>query len=594
MAHPLSGAFNYQSANIEELETRAQRALDALHDYQDAIAGKNRSEIKDIKIAPIAVEDTQAIAIYASIAFQGFNQTQVDTKLSRDWLGAGAQIEALTNSEDKLCTVMHAVLQTASIGLIGQENQGRDTLVANHKWIMEQAAAGHAQCMRVLSFMHGRGGIGVPRSWKDAIQLLQDCSDNHDDAFANTDLGLAYSGQFERVEDPKLEHLRQIKVDNIKAAQFFQRAASAGHSDAQRELGILIINAFYNDIPVSIKLAEMIAAEPDADKKAKLGQLQDAKFGMVLLEQSAKQGRISAMYSMGRAYQGIPAFKGVVARDIPTAVQWLKQADERGFPRASLELAGLYQTWFDEMGENHPDHNKANAYIIYDFLLGRPRTVNQITVSTQPLTPPQITEAEKHRKGLEEEAVWERMPNGNRKLVFNDGTSLIFSPQQNDQDPSKDVPYEMAKASAHETGINGHAKNVVEAIYIYKDLLARKEGGEATMPTAQQMKTIQDRLEVLVTQAQQQGNQVVVNPANGSRLLVLKNVDGKPFVNIHLEAHKNWAKQQADKAAKELKAAERAAREAAKAGGTTAPSRPADQSKPKPKGGNDKKGGPNG
>ncbi len=540
MVHPLSKRYNYQATNFDDIVKRANEG------------------------------DVEAIAIGAAINFQGFGLTQVDTKLAREWLEVGAEKERESKSEDKLCTVMLAVLQAASIGMIGEEKKGRDTLLANRKWMTEQANNGHAQCLRILSFMHGRGGLGVERSVEKAVELLKRSADQHGDPFALYDLGIAYSGHMEQGER------RKILVDYIQAARYFQRAAQMGHSDAQSELGLLITNALAGDASVTVKLATLVVTEPD--EEADLNQLQNVKYGMQLLESSAAQGRISAMYLLGRAYLGVPGFKGAVARDLRAAVKWFKQADAQGFPRASIELAQIYETWFKDVAGGNAEavdeeHNKAQAYNIYDFLLGRPRKVGLITVSTQPLTPDQLAHVLARRKALEEAPTkWERLPNGNRKLLFDDHTSLIFSPYKNEANPSRDVAIEIERAKAHETGIGGHAKNITEAFYTYHELLARKEGGDYTVPTAQEIKKIQDNIEALAKLA----DQVVVDDKNGNRVLVYKDTDGKAFVNIHIGPHKNWAKQQADKAAREKAAAEKAARLAAKAQQGAAPERPKD------------------
>lgn len=544
MAHPLSGHFSFKDANWGDIFSRAEDG------------------------------DLEAIAIGASILFQGFghikpenNLLHVDTALSRDWLKQGAAIEAELNNNEKLCTVMLALMQAASIGMIGEEQKGRDTLVKHRQWILDEAAQGNAAVMRVLSFMHGRGGMGVERSVEKALELsLQGAEKGN--PFAMYDVGIAYSGYMEQFADKKSEHLRKIKVDPLEAARYFKRAALMGHSDAQSELGVLITNVLAGNLSITTRIIEITTNNPDLNSE--YADLQNPAFGMQMLEAAANQGRISGLYAMGRAYLGIPAYKGAVQRDVQKAVAWFKKAVDLGYPRAFIELAKLYETWFKEMGENHPEHNKATALTIYNHLLGRPRKPgDNITVSTQPLTPDQIAVVKNSRKALEEEAIkdnktWYRYANGDRRLTFDDGTSVILGPYQDTKNPGKDVPADIQRAQDHETG-NGHAKSLNEAYSIYKELLARTADGEYTMPTADEIKKIRS----LMAAIERRADSVIEQP-NGNRTLIYKGGIGQPDDIVFA-----GPKEVPDY--KKKKAAAKAAKDAATDAGD-APQRPADTS----------------
>lgn len=549
MVHPLSGHFNYKNADFADIFSRAEDG------------------------------DLEAIAIGANIIFQGFGLREVDTVLARTWLEQGAAIEETLDNGERLCTVMLGLMQAGSIGMIGQEDKGREKLLKNRQWLTARANEGHAGALRILSFMHGRGGLGVERSVDKAIELLKLAAEKND-PFALYDLGTLYMGE-----------ARESDRDYLEAARYFKKAALMGHSDAQRELGIVITNALSTDISVSARIADVELKHPE--HLAEYEDLQNAKFAMDMLHQSAAQGRISAMYSLGRAYSGAAAFNNAVPRDVAKAVEWHKKAVDKGYPRSFIELAKLYETWFKDTGSNHPEHNKATALNIYYHLLGRPRKPGDtITVSTQPLTPEQITDVKRARRALEEEAIkdtktWYRYANGDRRITFDDGTSITFGPNNGFDNPEKNVAADIQQAQDHETG-NGHALSYNEAYSIYRDILARKEGGEYAMPSQAQIKQIK----ALMTALEDRADETITQP-DGKRTLIYK-MGGKNPDQVVFAGPKEVPEWKAKKAAERAaKAAERQAREAGQPADTpaTSPTRPADTSQTgkKKKKGKDKK-----
>lgn len=539
MAHPLSGPYDYKNTSSDAIEVRAKRALDTLHRYQANVKARDtalssqpkgqRQDLPEVTLEPIATQDLQAIPILAAYAFQGFDHyNEINGLTARQYLKDGAEIERLTNSEDKLCTVMHAMFQVAGIAMSNEEDTGRKTLLRHKDWIISQAKAGHPRCIQILSLMHGRGNLGVERNLTKALELLETTVEKTQDPFAYYDIGLAYAGQMEKGVDSAR---RKIKPNDAKAAIHLHKAAEMGHTDARDTLGYLIIVSFSTKdegIGFSVQLAQAEIEKPGSTTN--LGRVQDAQYGLSLIEQAANDGRLASIYAMALAYLGDDKFNGVVKRDLPTAVAWLQKAADKGYPRGTIDLAKAYEDWFEETGENHAEHNEANALVIYDDLLGRPRDVKKKTVSTQPLTPEQLVDVKKRRQALEGKAIkWDRQADGHTQLTFNDGTAITVPPYIS-------VKTEMAKAAHYSNGTEGYVKNPVQALALYKALLARKENEGVDLPKDDEIKTIKRQIEAIENKA----DQVVVDPSNGNRTLVFLKVDGKPFVNVYSGPHKNW------------------------------------------------------
>lgn len=606
--HPLSGPYDYQGANFSdiqdgalpftvtnliahfELRKRAQdeqkaafnakefdKKLDGFIERNDLLGLIKEFKLEDEfkRDVPDIVPHLHAIAIFSNIFWEGFGfhktikNFQVDAKFARDMISIGAQLEKLYGVDDKHCTVMHALMQSASVGMASKAEaiEGQKTLknVKHVNWIVSQANAAPANpiCIRILSYMHGRGEHGVERSLKKAVELLEK-NEGLDDPFILYDLGLAYSGQMQPgVPIDKLI----IPYDPVKAARFLQRAAELGHADAQRDLGLLITNRLINSNAAVVRVAELVSEKPkDA---AKYDLLLKAAYGMDMFKQAAEQGRVAAMYNLGRAYSGDTEYNGAAEKNLGEALNWLQKAADRGYPRASIEIASIYNRWYEETGDNHPVHSIAGAYSLYQFLLDRQFLLTgsniKPTVSMQRLTPQQEDVVRANLKKLEEEGRWVRLPNGQRKIIFDrDDTAVTMVPFTHTENPyakddTRDVEIEMARANDYATGSNGHIKRTAEALYIYTDIVKRRANGALALPNDTQLKTIHAAIDTLAALA----NDTLVQPDGNRTLIFYKSGTKIPDDMVFAGPSQKWLREQA-----------RAVKKAAKAAATTTPERP--------------------
>ncbi|MBY0429038.1 MAG: sel1 repeat family protein [Alphaproteobacteria bacterium] len=626
MDHPLSKPYDYQGTTFSdiqngalpftvanliahfELRKRAQdeqktafnakefdKKLDGFIERNDLLGLLKEFKLEDEfkRDVPDIEPHLHAIAVYSNIMLEGFgchqtvNDFQIDSKFARDIISIGAQLEKLYGTDDKHCTVMHAVMQSANVGMASKAEtiEGQKTLknIKTVKWIVAQANATPANpvCVRILSYMHACGH-GVERSLKKAVAVLEQ-NEGLNDPFIFYDLGLAYSGQMQPgVAIDKLT----IPYDPVKAARFLQQAAELGHADAQRDLGLLITNRLINSNAAVIRMAELVAEKPkDA---AKYDVLLKASYGMDMFKQAAEQGRVAAMYNLGRAYSGDKEYNDAAEKDLGEALHWLHQAADRGYPRANIEIASIYNRWFEETGTNDPVRCIAGAHSLYQFLLDRQTillgTNVKPTVSTQRLTPEQLSLVRANLKKLEEEGRWDKLPSGQRQIIFDrDGTAATLVPFTHKDNPyakddTRDVEIEMARANDYATGSNGHIKRIAEALYIYTDIVKRRAGGTLALANDAQLKTIHAAIDTLAALA----HDTLVQPDGHRTLIFYKSSTKVPEDMVFAGPSQKWLREQ-----------EKAAKKAAKTAGAATPERPDAKDKAaKPKGGNDKKGGP--
>jgi hypothetical protein len=136
--------------------------------------------------------------------------------------------------------------------------------------------------------------------------------------------------------------------DEARALQLFQKAASAGHTRAQINLGILYMRGLGvpRDLINARAWLEKAAASGDPQALYTLGRAMDEGTEQIgpdpvraadLYRRAAEKGHVLA----GLRY-GLMLSEGVgIKRDIPAAQKWLTQARDNGVPEAALALGDM-------------------------------------------------------------------------------------------------------------------------------------------------------------------------------------------------------------------------------------------------------------
>jgi TPR repeat protein len=149
------------------------------------------------------------------------------------------------------------------------------------------------------------------------------------DAEAQYHLGQAYENGFD------------VKKDPAEAANWYQRAAEQGHSDAQNSLGMLLATA-RQDYAGAAQWFGQAAAQGNPDAQYNLGVLHrnglgvkpDYETAVHWFQKSAQQGQVQAQRDLGKMYERGQGVKP----DYPAAYQWLKLAQLQGDEEAENEL----------------------------------------------------------------------------------------------------------------------------------------------------------------------------------------------------------------------------------------------------------------
>ena len=149
------------------------------------------------------------------------------------------------------------------------------------------------------------------------------------DVAAQYNLGRAYENGF------------GVKKDLDEAANWYQRAAEQGHSDAQNSLGMLLATA-RQDYAGAAQWFGQAAAQGNPDAQYNLGVLhrnglgvkQDSETAVHWFQKSAQQGHVQAQRDLGKMYERGQGVKP----DYQEAYQWLKLAQLQGDEEAENEL----------------------------------------------------------------------------------------------------------------------------------------------------------------------------------------------------------------------------------------------------------------
>jgi TPR repeat protein len=136
--------------------------------------------------------------------------------------------------------------------------------------------------------------------------------------------------------------------DEVRALELFQKAASAGHTRAQINLGILYLRGLGvpRDVINARAWLEKAAASGDPQALYTLGRAMDESSEQIapdpvraadLYRRAAEKGHVQA----GLRY-GLALSEGVgIKRDVAQAQKWLAQARDNGVPEAALAMGDM-------------------------------------------------------------------------------------------------------------------------------------------------------------------------------------------------------------------------------------------------------------
>jgi TPR repeat protein len=136
--------------------------------------------------------------------------------------------------------------------------------------------------------------------------------------------------------------------DEVRALALFQKAASAGHTRAQINLGILYLRGLGvpRDLVNARAWLEKAAASGDPQALYTLGRAMDEGSEQIvpdpvraadLYRRAAEKGHVLA----GLRY-GLALSEGIgIKRDVATAQKWLVQARDNGVPEAALAMGDM-------------------------------------------------------------------------------------------------------------------------------------------------------------------------------------------------------------------------------------------------------------
>jgi TPR repeat protein len=129
-----------------------------------------------------------------------------------------------------------------------------------------------------------------------------------------------------------------LQKDYATAFTKYSDAAADGNDDAQYHLAVMYAEGegVEKSLPKAAKLLQQAAAQDHSDAQLMLGLFNvygdgvptNPTKGAKLIAQAAESGNDVAMYYLGNLY----AMGLGVKKDIPTALSWMKKAEDKGFP----------------------------------------------------------------------------------------------------------------------------------------------------------------------------------------------------------------------------------------------------------------------
>ncbi|KAF9101743.1 hypothetical protein BGX27_011349 [Mortierella sp. AM989] len=142
---------------------------------------------------------------------------------------------------------------------------------------------------------------------------------------------------------------KDIPQNYIIAFEWFLRAATQGHTDAQDKLGCIYNNGMGipRDYSKAVEWYQLAANQGYAKSQCNLGFMYESGFGVAqdytkaieLYRKASKQGYATAQCNLGYMYEN---GKGVI-KDYGYAMDWYLKATKRGHARAQCNIGYMYE-----------------------------------------------------------------------------------------------------------------------------------------------------------------------------------------------------------------------------------------------------------
>ncbi|KAG0297500.1 Dual specificity testis-specific protein kinase 2 [Dissophora globulifera] len=164
--------------------------------------------------------------------------------------------------------------------------------------------------------------------------------------------GLPHGISLEEVVEPNLTEILAraagVPQDDVKAAEFFQRAANQGHLKAQWSLGAMYLHGrgVKQEMSTAIEWWRKAAEQGDIEAQYTLacgyykgdGIPRDIKESEKWFQEAASRGHVTSQCLLALMY-----FDGLgVPRDYPNAVKWFQKAADQGDKIAQSRLGFMY------------------------------------------------------------------------------------------------------------------------------------------------------------------------------------------------------------------------------------------------------------
>ena len=203
------------------------------------------------------------------------------------------------------------------------------------KWYSAAAEQGNPGAIRGVGEMYELGAGGLQQDLVEAAQLYERAAEMGD-LVAQYNLGVFY------------EHGEGVPVNRRLAETYLERSANQGHNSAQLNLGLLYQSGVEGvpDYKKAIYWLQMAAESGNPKAQGAIGSMylnghgvnKDTTKAIHHLELSAATGEVYSQYNLALVLRGVN--DGPVDQERST--YWLKQAADRGFGPAQVDLSICY------------------------------------------------------------------------------------------------------------------------------------------------------------------------------------------------------------------------------------------------------------
>jgi TPR repeat protein len=203
------------------------------------------------------------------------------------------------------------------------------------KWYSVAAEQGNAGAIRGVGEMYELGAGGLQQDLGKAAQLYEQAAELGD-LVAQFNLGVFY------------EYGDGVPVNRKLAETYLELSANQGHKSAQLNLGLLYQSGVdgFPDYKKAIYWLQLASESGNTKAHGAIGLMylngqgvdKDARKAIHHLELSAATGEVYSQYNLALVLKGVNDGSGNEERSI----YWLKQAAERGFGAAQVDLAINY------------------------------------------------------------------------------------------------------------------------------------------------------------------------------------------------------------------------------------------------------------